>query len=193
MPHSSDDPQDVRCLTSRVVYENPWTTLTEDVVERGDGSQGLYAVMRSRDFALVIPWDGTRFHLVEQFRYPVGRRLWEFPQGSVPDDRAPSPRAVAEIELREEAGLTAGLWTHLGFLHAGYGRSSNGFDVFLAEDLTEVPPAREPEEQDMRSGVFTPAEVWNLIAQGRMTDSHSVAALALLEHGRQTGGWASAT
>ena len=90
------------------------------------------------------------------------------------------------VELEEEAGLTAGAWQHLGFLHAGYGRSTNGFDVFLAEDLHQVPPRREIEEQDMRSGTFTLDEVWGLIRDGRMTDSHSIAALALWERARQT-------
>lgn len=185
MTNGDEDP-DVRCLDSRVVYENPWMTLTEDTVQRRDGSTGLYGVMRARDFALVLPWDGERFHLVEQFRYPVGARLWEFPQGSVGSDRATTPEQVAAVELEEEAGLTAGAWQHLGFLHAGYGRSTNGFDVFLAEDLYQVPPRREIEEQDMRSGTFTLDEVWGLIRDGRMTDSHSIAALALWERARQT-------
>lgn len=185
MTSGADDP-DVRCLDSRVVYTNPWMTLTEDTVQRRDGSTGLYGVMRARDFALVIPWDGTHVHLVEQFRYPVGARLWEFPQGSVSDDRAPTPADVAAIELEEEAGLRADRWQHLGFLHAGYGRSSTGFDVFLAEDLVEVAPRREIEEQDMRSGKFTLAELWHLVHTGQMTDSHSIAALALWRHQHQT-------
>lgn len=182
---TSGDP-DVRCIERKVVYENPWTTLTEDVVERRDGSRGLYAVMRSRDFALVIPFDGERYHLVEQYRYPVEARLWEFPQGSVAEPDGMSAQQVAEVELVEEAGLEAATWEHLGFLHAGYGRSSGGFDVFLATDLSAVPPRRELEEQDMRSGTFTMEELWSLVDQGRMTDSHSVAALALLERWRAT-------
>lgn len=182
------DSPDVRCVESRVVYENPWTTLTEDVVERRDGTRGLYAVMRARDFALVMPWDGEHFHLVEQYRYPVGRRLWEFPQGSVAPEKAATARDAAQIELMEEAGLVAEDWRHLGFLHAGYGRGSNGFDVFLAQGLTPVPHQREHEEQDMRSGTFTPEQVWALVDDGRMTDSHSVAALALLDRWRQATG-----
>lgn len=172
---------DVRRISGRVVYENPWMSLTEDVVERRDGSRGLYAVTHSRDFALVIPFDGERFHLVEQFRYPVGRRLWEFPQGSVAEPAELTPEQVAAIELVEEAGLEAERWVRLGFLHAGYGRSSGGFHVFLAEGLTAVPPRREVEEQDMRTGTFTLDQIWALVDEGRMTDSHSLAALALLE------------
>ena len=177
----------MRRLERRVVYENAWMSLTEDTVERRDGSVGLYAVTHSREFALVIPFDGERFHLVEQFRYPVGRRLWEFPQGSVAQPADLTPAEVAAIELVEEAGLEAAQWHELGYLHAGYGRSSGGFHVFLALDLTSVPHRREVEEQDMRTGVFTEDEVWSLVARGAMTDSHSVAALALLGRWRARG------
>lgn len=173
---------DVTCIESRVVYENPWMSLTEDVVERRDGSRGLYAVTHSRDFALIIPFDGERFHLVEQYRYPVGRRLWEFPQGSVSEPIGLSPQDVAAIELAEEAGLQADQWDDLGYLHAGYGRSSGGFHVFLAQGLTPVPHRREVEEQDMRAGSFTREEIWALIDECLITDSHTVAALALLDH-----------
>jgi 8-oxo-dGTP pyrophosphatase MutT (NUDIX family) len=186
-PRPQED--DVRRLERRVVYENAWMSLTEDVVQRRDGSLGTYAVTHSRDFALVIPFDGEHFHLVEQFRYPVGRRLWEFPQGSVAEPADLAPLEVARIELVEEAGLEAAQWHDLGFLHAGYGRSSGGFHVFLALDLTSVPHRREVEEQDMRTGTFTEAGIWSLVDDGLLTDSHSLAALALLDRwrGRRRG------
>lgn len=175
---------DVRCLSSRIAYENPWMTLTEDEVEYRDGTTGVFAVVRSRDFSLVIPFDGERYTLVEQFRYAVGRRLWEFPQGSVASPADISPADVAAIELEEEAGLQARDWTHLGRLHAGYGRSSTAFDVYLAERLSEVPTRREVTEQDMRSAGFTWTELWSLVDDGLLTDSHSLAAMALLERHR---------
>lgn len=176
----ADAAPDVRCLSTRIAYENPWMTLTEDEVEYRDGSRGTFAVVQARDFALVIPFDGERYTLVEQFRYTVGRRLWEFPQGAVREPAGLSAREVGEIELAEEAGLAAAAWTHLGRLHAGYGRSSTAFDVFLAEDLSAVPTRREVTEQDMRTGTFTLDGIWDLVDRGLVTDSHTVAALALL-------------
>jgi 8-oxo-dGTP pyrophosphatase MutT (NUDIX family) len=118
---------------------------------------------------------------VEQYRYPVGARLWEFPQGSVAEPGL-APQEVAAIELAEEAGLAAARLEPLGFLHHGYGRSTNGFRVFYATGLTEVGAAREVEEQDMRSGTFTRSELWDLVRAGRLTDAASLAALSLLDN-----------
>jgi 8-oxo-dGDP phosphatase len=173
------------------VLENAWLTVTDDTVVRRDGTTGQYAVVHSPDFVLVIPFDGERYHLVEQYRYPVGARLWEFPQGSVSGPTPLTPEEMAEIELAEETGLRAGQLVRLGFLHGDNGRSTNGFHAFYATGLVAGAPAREPEEQDMRTAAFTLEEVWQLVDDGRMTDAPSVAALALL--GRRQGAAGVAT
>lgn len=182
-----DSDPDVRRLASRLVYANPWMSVTEDDVQRRDGSVGQYGVVHSRDFVLVIPFDGERYHLVEQFRYPVGARLWEFPQGSVAGGESLPPEELAAIELAEETGLRAGRLERLGYLHHGYGRSTNGFHAFYATELAHGPARREVEEQDMRSGAFTPGELWSLVDAGAMTDTASLASLALLDHRRRSG------
>lgn len=74
-------------LGSREVYRNAWMRVREDQVRRADGSAGVFGVVDKPDFALVIPRDGHGLWLVEQYRYPVRRRAWEFPQGVVGDWR----------------------------------------------------------------------------------------------------------
>jgi hypothetical protein len=61
----------IRALNSRVVYENKWMTVREDDVIRADGSTGIFGVVEKPDFALVIPFDGHGFSVVEQYRHPV--------------------------------------------------------------------------------------------------------------------------
>lgn len=107
----------IKTLSSKVVYENPWLSLREDEIERADGSRGLYSVIDKPDFALVIPMENDGFHLVEQYRYPIGGRSWEFPAGSFPYGVTGSPDEMAIVELAEETGLTAGRLEKLGRLH----------------------------------------------------------------------------
>ncbi|MEI6361388.1 MAG: NUDIX hydrolase [Actinomycetes bacterium] len=169
-----------RRLDSRLAYQNAWLTVTEDAIEYPNGSTGIYGVVHKPDFAVVIPLDGDRVHLVEQYRYPVSGRYWEFPQGSLRNGRAVTPEELAAVELAEETGLRATSLEVLGFLHSAYGIADNGFHVVLATGLTQGPVDREHTEQDMQSAWFDLGEVWSMIADGRMTDSTSVAALALL-------------
>src|SRR6476659_8648901 len=137
------DEDRIRQLGSRIVYRNPWMELREDDVALPAGSTGLYSVVDKRDFVVVLAHEDGGFWLVQQYRYPVGRREWEFPQGGWPADASGTTEQLAAAELREETGLTAAKLTHLGRLFASLGFCSQAFDVFLAEELTAGPTQRE--------------------------------------------------
>jgi len=174
-------------LRSRQVYANRWMSVREDDVRRPDGSAGVFGVVDKPDYALVIPFDGERLHLVEQYRYPVRARRWEFPQGTAPDRADLDPATLAARELREETGLHAGTMVLLGELDVAPGQLSQRGRVFLATDLTAGPPEREREEQDMRSAWFLRAEFDAMVRRGEICDAQSVAAYGLLllhERGR---------
>ena len=170
----------IRALASRQVYQNNWLTIREDDIQRPDGSTGIYAVVDKPTYALVIPRDGDRFHLVEQFRYPLGLRRWEFPQGTAPGRAHLEPAELAARELREETGLIAQTLTELGLLDVAPGMSSQRGRVFLATGITEGPHDREHEEQDMRSAWFARAEIEQMMRDGVITDAQSMAAWTLM-------------
>ncbi|WP_460866202.1 NUDIX domain-containing protein [Rhodococcus aerolatus] len=155
-------------------------TVREDGVRRADGSDGLYGVIDKPHYALVIAQRGTRVHLVEQFRYPLGGRRWEFPQGTAPGPDVPGAEQLARRELAEETGLHGGTFTLLGTLDVAPGMSSQRGRVFLARDVQDGEPAREVEEQDMRSAWWERADVEAAVADGRISDAQSLAAYALL-------------
>ncbi|MFB9905911.1 NUDIX domain-containing protein [Allokutzneria oryzae] len=167
-------------LDSREVYANAWMTVREDGILRADGSRGIYGVVDKPQYALIVPLDGDRLHLVEQYRYPLNLRRWEFPQGTAPERADSEPTELAVRELREETGLRAGKMTDLGLLDVAPGMSSQRGRVFLATELEQGEPEREHEEQDMRTAWFTRAEFESMIASGEITDAQSLAAYTLL-------------
>src|SRR5437660_3306264 len=106
--------REIDTISTRLAYENRWMRLREDQIRRGDGSSGIYCVVEKPDFALIVPKeDDGRLHLVEQFRYPVQGRYWEFPQGSWEQMPNADPLDVARGELREETGLVASKMTYV--------------------------------------------------------------------------------
>ncbi|WP_213451172.1 NUDIX domain-containing protein [Rhizomonospora bruguierae] len=166
-------------VSSRIVYRNPWMTVREDAIRHADGSPGIYGVVEKPDFAVVLPRWSRGFWLVEQYRYPVGRRAWEFPQGSWGNGGTGEQVELARQELAEETGLSAETMSHLGHLFEAYGFSTQGFDVYLATGLNEGSPEREASEQDMRHQAFTDEEIEQLIVTGQLVDAPSLAALTL--------------
>jgi 8-oxo-dGTP pyrophosphatase MutT (NUDIX family) len=170
----------MRTTSSREVYRNPWIRVREDTVELADGSTGLFGVVERPDFALVIPAERDGFWLVEQFRYPLGRRSWEFPQGTWGAGMEGSAEDLARTELAEETGIRAGGLRRIGHLDLAPGLMTQGFDVWLATDLTAGAHAREATEADMRQAFVPETDLRAMIADGRFTDGPSLAALTLL-------------
>jgi hypothetical protein len=64
----------IKTLSSRIVYRTKWISVREDQIEYQDGSHGFHSVLDRPDFAAVIAIENDGFHLVEQYRYPIGRR-----------------------------------------------------------------------------------------------------------------------
>jgi 8-oxo-dGTP pyrophosphatase MutT (NUDIX family) len=167
-------------VSSREVYRNRWMSVREDTIQRPDGSAGIYGVVDRPDYAVVIAVDGGRVALVEQYRYPMGARRWEFPMGTVSGEIAIEPADLAARELREETGLTAGSLTVVGRLDVAPGIMSQRGWVFLATDITEGRHEREHEEQDMHFAWFERSRFEEMIRSGEITDAQSIAAYGQL-------------
>ncbi|GAA3195783.1 NUDIX hydrolase [Actinocorallia longicatena] len=165
-------------VSSREVYRNRWLTLREDVTRLPDGSPGLYTVVEKPTAACVIPFEDDGFHLVEQYRYPLGRRSWEFVQGTWPADGPPGEE-LARAELAEETGLRASGLTLLGRLAIAPGLTTQECDVFLATGLTAGAPDREETEQGMEQRWFSRAEFEAMIRDGILFDNTTLAAYTM--------------
>lgn len=155
----------------------------EDDIRRQDGSSGIYGVIDKPTYALVIAADGDRYRLVEQFRYPIGLRRWEFPQGTAPgtlEGAEPPPADLAARELREETGLRATSLEVLGQLDVAPGMTSQRGWVFLATGITEGDHERELEEQDMHSEWFSSGQIERMMSDGTITDAQTIAGWMLL-------------
>ena len=172
---------DIGTLATRVVYENRWMRVREDSIRRRDGSDGIYGVVEKPDFVVIVPVEQDRsLHLVQQFRYPVGDRYWELPQGSWELAPDADPLQIARGELQEETGLIAAEIVYAGHLFQGYGYSTQGYHIYLATGLSRAHATRDPEEQDLVTRAFALTEVEDMIGRGAIKDATTVAALGLL-------------
>jgi 8-oxo-dGDP phosphatase len=178
--NAPSDAAEVRMLTSSVVYADQWLTFRRDETERSDGFRGSYAYVEKRNFALIIAAENGGFHLVEEYRYPLGRRGWSFPQGGFPHDESGTAEELARLELAQETGLRAARLTRLGTVAAGHGMTNQYGEYFLATDLTPGPSDLEPEELDLRHEWVARDEFEEMVRDRRIVDDSTLAAYALL-------------
>jgi 8-oxo-dGDP phosphatase len=171
---------EIRTIASSVVYTDDWIRLRKDDIERRDGSRGTYAVIERRDFAIVVPAEHGGFHLVEEYRYPVGRRSWSFPQGGFPHGETGTPEELARLELAQETGLRAKQLTHLGTLTSGHGMTNQYGIYFLATGLTPGEADPEPEEYGIKHEWVPREQFEKMVADRQIVDDSTLAAYALL-------------
>lgn len=168
----------IEVTSSRIVYQNKWMSLREDQLRRADGSPGVYAVVEKPDFATVVAYEDGGFWLVQQDRYPTGKRTWEFPQGTFDSD---DPQTVARAELAQETGITAGSMRFIATVYNAPGLTSQACHIFLATDLTHGHPDLDAEEQDLTHKWFSTSHVEQMILHGETIETVSLAAYLLLK------------
>lgn len=171
-------------LGSRIVYQNPWLTLREDKVLRPDGQEGIYSVVEiPPSVGIVALDDHDSVALVRQWRYVHNKPSVEIPTGG--SQAAETPLDAAKRELKEETGLTAGLWASLGTVDNSNGATTDVANLFLAHELNAGPIDRQGDE-DIELQWVPLAEAVRAVMAGEITESVSVAALLKVELLRRT-------
>ena len=171
--------KEIKTLSSRVVYQNKWMTLREDRILRESGNEGIYSVVEKPDFAIVIAVEDGLVHMVEQYRYPVGERQLEFPQGAWEENPDADPQVLAAGELQEETGLIAKQWDYVGYQYLAYGLCDQGYHIFVARDLTMTQKNLDPEEEGLLSKTISVKELEAKIVAGEIKDATTCNAFGL--------------
>ncbi|KNC13272.1 ADP-ribose pyrophosphatase [Pantoea sp. RIT-PI-b] len=170
---------EIHTLASTEIYRNRWLTLKEDKIQRADGSEGIYSVIEKSDFVVVLPVEDDHIYVVEQYRYPLGERTVELPQGSWELAPDASPEDLAAGELLEETGLLAGQLDYVGYQKLAQGYSAQGYHIYLARDLTYQGQNLDAEEVGLTARKIKIDAFLELILAGKISDATSVTAFLL--------------
>lgn len=165
----------ITTLASREIYRNPWMRLREDEILRSNGKRGIYGVVEKDEAAIILPIEGDRIWLVEQFRYTIQERVPELPQGGW-ETGVDDHEELARGELREETGLHAERMTYLGQLWIAYGFTRQKQHVYLATGLTQMDKQPDEEEHDIVVHNVPIAEFEQMMLDGVIRDGCTVAA-----------------
>ena len=165
-----------KIISSEEKYLNPWIRVTEYKVINPSGGNGIYGKVGFRNLAVgVVPLDADlNTWLVGQFRFTLNQYSWEIPEGGAPEGT--DPVLSAHRELLEETGLVADSMEKILEMHLSNSVTDEYGVIYLARNLTQQTAC--PEETEQLQVIKLPfEEVYNMVEDGRITDSMSVAAI----------------
>jgi len=173
-------------IESRDVYRGKLLHVKEDDVRLPDGraSRREYIVHPGAAVMLAMP-DQHTVVLERQFRYPVGKHVYELPAGKI--DPGEDPLDTAKRELLEETGYRAAEWRHLASLYPAVGYANERVELYLARSLEQV--GRTLDEGEFLQVFTLPlAEALDWVRSGRIVESKTMLGLLLAEK-VASGGW----
>jgi 8-oxo-dGTP pyrophosphatase MutT (NUDIX family) len=177
-PVQANPGRSIITLSSREIYRNHWMRLREDEILRSNGQKGIYGVVDKDEAAIILPVDGDRVWLVEQFRYTIQERALELPQGGW-ERKIDNPEELARGELKEELGLEAAKMVHLGDMWIAYGFTRQKQHVYLATGLAITEKKPDAEEHDLVARFVSIEEFERMMLDGVIRDGCTLAAWGL--------------
>ncbi|HOX83384.1 MAG TPA: NUDIX hydrolase [Chryseolinea sp.] len=169
-------------LSGEEKYDNRWINVTEYQVLNPSGGKGIYGKVHFKNKAIgIIPIDAEgNTWLVGQFRYTLNEWSWEIPEGGAPFSE--DPMDAARRELKEETGIQANRWSELLRIHTSNSVTDEEGIIFLAEELTQGKNELEETEADLKVWKLPLKQAVEMVANGEITDSMSMAGLLMLAH-----------
>jgi ADP-ribose pyrophosphatase len=133
-------------IDGATVFTGKIFRVERDRVRMDDRREVTREIVRHPGSVAIVPRqaDGA-IVLVRQYRYAVGRALWEVPAGTC-DQPGEAVEATARRELVEEAGYIAARWRRLGAAYLVPGWADELMTFFVAEGLTPTEAHPEPDE-----------------------------------------------
>ena len=172
----------IQTLEERLVYSEPqnrWLELYFDRVRFPDGSEGYYnraVENHGRPGVAIIPLHGDHIGLVHQYRYPVGRHMWEIPRGF---GETNDPREDAVRELREETGIDVRTeeLIDLGVIHPNSGLLASEVHLYAVRIEESIGHIKDAGEQHEAFTWFPLDQLLSQVTLGEVTDAFTLCAL----------------
>lgn len=171
---------ELKTVRSNRVFEGRVFGVDVDSVQYPSGNTSIREVVRHPGGSSVVPLlNNDRILLVEQLRYPFGKRLLELPAGRLEPGEDPAETALRE--LQEETGYTSARLDPLTSIYPTPGFCDEVIHIFLARDLTPFPRSLTREEGEAQLVVceLSLSEALLRIEQGEIRDSKTLAGIFL--------------
>jgi len=171
-----------KTLSSKIIYQNPWIKIHQDIVTRPDGEEGLYAYLEKPPGNFIIAMDDdSNVYLIKEYRYPIKKTILQLPAGVI--NKNSTNLFQAKKELFEETGIKAKTWKHLGKFYVGAGHETTICHTYLATnlDLSQLKTTHQEGDEAIQEILkVSLKELKKMISSGKLNCGISLSALSHL-------------
>jgi ADP-ribose pyrophosphatase len=171
---------DFKVVKNERLYDGKVFNLVVDQIEYSSGSRAIREVAQHPGGAVALAmFPDERIILVKQFRYPMGKFLYELPAGKL--DAGEDPAVCAERELTEETGYMAKDWKKLTAIYTSPGFCTEQLHIFLATRLSRYEKGQKLEEGEQSLTVeITPlSTAIQMIERQEIVDAKTICGILL--------------
>jgi ADP-ribose pyrophosphatase len=166
-------------LRSEIAYAGRAFTIRQDTLRLPDGHKTRFDIVEHIGSVSILPIDAqANLLFVRQYRHAAQLDLLELPAGTL--DAGESPETCAHREIREETGMAADNWKHLGGFYLAPGYSTEYMHVYLATNLSPAPLEADADEFLTVVPIPIPKAL-EMARNGQISDAKSLAALLLAQ------------
>ena len=164
--------REYRVFDKKVIFSKGPIRLVACKVRTPQGKVLSRQILEHPGCVVIVPRmaDG-KYALVRQYRFPLGKYLWEFPAGGR-DSRETFAHAASR-ELMEEIGMKPGRLKKLLEFYPTPGVSGEKMHLYLAWDL-HPQKAKKDEDEEFELGHFSLRDLGRMIARGAIDDGKTV-------------------
>ncbi len=161
-----------RVFNKKVIFSKGPIRLLDCKVRTPEGKVLSRQILEHPGCVVIVPRtaDG-KYVLVRQYRFPLGKHLWEFPAGG--RELHETFARAAKRELMEEIGMRPGRLKKLLEFYPTPGVSGEKMHLYLAWDL-HPQKAEKDEDEEFEIGHFSFRELGQMIARGDIDDGKTV-------------------
>jgi ADP-ribose pyrophosphatase len=169
-----------RLLKRTVRFQGRIFRIEQDRVRLPTGRTTVFDIVRHRGSVILIAQPTPQsVVLIRQFRYAIGRSIWELPAGSLePGER---PVRAARRECEEEIGLSPRRISRVAALYPTPGFCDEVMLFYRCHDF--VTPARRPHldpDEQIEPRIFSLREAAALVERGKVVDMKTILGLGLI-------------
>ena len=162
-----------RIISRKTVYTGYVSKLDVLKIKSASGRCVEREIIRHPGAVVIIPrLKNDRLILIRQLRVATGKKIWEFPAGTL--EKGESVAKCADRELQEETGFKARRLKRILDYFPTPGISTEKMYLFIADGLSPVDGVQPDADEELTSRVFSFQQVETMIRSGGLIDGKTI-------------------